>query len=212
MPRVVMIDNHDSFTYNLVHYLQELGCEVCVVQSDTVSLAQLDARHPDALMVSPGPCTPNEAGISMTAIRHFAGKAPVLGVCLGHQCIGQVYGASIVRAGRVMHGKTSQVHHNNDGVFTGLANPFQVTRYHSLVIDKASLPANLEVTAWTQTPDGEIEEIMGVRHRSLDIEGVQFHPESILTHHGHALLARFLNVALPEQLDRRPGPAQFAAI
>jgi anthranilate synthase component 2 len=163
-------------------------------------------------MVSPGPCTPNEAGISMTAIRHFAGKTPVLGVCLGHQCIGQVYGAAIVRAGKVMHGKTSLVHHAGRGVFAELPNPFQVTRYHSLVIDKAALPDCLELTAWTQTPHGEIEEIMGVRHRWLDLEGVQFHPESILTHHGHAVLARFLGMELPESFKLGSGPDQPAAI
>lgn len=212
MPRVVMIDNHDSFTYNLVHYLQELGADVVVVQSDATTLDDLDALAPDALMISPGPCTPNEAGISMAAVRHFAGKTPVLGVCLGHQCIGQVFGADVVRAGRVMHGKTSLVHHTGLGVFAGLENPFQVTRYHSLVIDQAALPDCLEVTAWTETPEGAIEEIMGVRHRSLAVEGVQFHPESILTHHGHALLARFLGIPLPAALSAIPGPDQPAAI
>lgn len=195
--RVVMIDNHDSFTYNLVHYLGELGAHVTVVQSDAVTLSQLEALDPRALMVSPGPCTPNEAGISMTAIRHFAGRLPVMGVCLGHQCIGQVYGARIVHAGRVMHGKTSWVHHSGAGVFSGLPSPFRVTRYHSLVIQPESLPECLEVTAWTEQPDGGIEEIMGVRHRGLDVEGVQFHPESILTEQGHALLAGFLKRAGP---------------
>ena len=212
MPRVVMIDNHDSFTYNLVHYLQELGADVVVVQSDATTLDDLDRLAPDTLMISPGPCTPNEAGISMAAVQHFAGKTPVLGVCLGHQCIGQVFGATVLRAGRVMHGKTSLVHHTGRGVFTGLESPFQVTRYHSLVIDQATLPECLEVTAWTETPDGAVEEIMGVRHRSLAVEGVQFHPESILTHHGHALLARFLEVPLPAALSAAPGPDQPAAI
>ncbi|WP_245584193.1 anthranilate synthase component II [Saccharospirillum impatiens] len=212
LPRVVMIDNHDSFTYNLVHYLQELGAEVSVVQSDTASLAELEALSADALMISPGPCTPNDAGISMAAVRHFAGTIPILGVCLGHQCIGQVFGAAVVRAGRVMHGKTSLVHHTGRGVFAGLENPFQVTRYHSLVIGQSALPDSLEVTAWTESPDGSVEEIMGVRHRTLAVEGVQFHPESILTHHGHALLARFLGVPLPEALAAAPGPDQPAAI
>lgn len=193
--RLVMIDNHDSFTYNLVHYLGELGAEVVVVQSDAVTLEDLERLDPAAVMISPGPCTPNEAGISMDAVRHFAGQVPVMGVCLGHQCIGQVYGASVVRAGQVMHGKTSAVHHGGQGVFAGLPNPFRVTRYHSLVIRPGTLPECLAVTAWTERPDGGMEEIMGVKHRSLDVEGVQFHPESILTEQGHALLAGFLKRA-----------------
>lgn len=192
---VVMIDNHDSFTYNLVHYLGELGAAVSVVQSDAVTLDELDALAPGALMVSPGPCTPNEAGISMAAIRHFAGRVPILGVCLGHQCIGQVYGADVTRAGQVMHGKTSPVRHRGEGVFAGLPDPFRVTRYHSLVLDPATLPDCLAMTAWTEREDGSLEAIMGVRHRTLDVEGVQFHPESVLTEQGYALLRRFLERA-----------------
>ncbi|GGX43890.1 anthranilate synthase component II [Saccharospirillum salsuginis] len=203
---VVMIDNHDSFTYNLVHYLGELGADVAVVQSDAVTLADLDALAPAGVMISPGPCTPFEAGISMDAIRHFAGRVPVLGVCLGHQCIGQVYGAEVTRAGQVMHGKTSRVHHRDRGVFSGLPNPFTVTRYHSLVVRPDSLPETLDMTAWTQRQDGSLEEIMGLRHRDLDIEGVQFHPESILTEQGHALLQRYLN-RLDRQSEPEPAPS-----
>ena len=190
---LLMIDNYDSFTYNLVQYLGELGAEVRVYRNDQITLADIERMAPDHVVVSPGPCTPNEAGISMEAIRGLAGKLPILGVCLGHQSIGQVFGGRIVHAGRIMHGKTSMIYHQNEGVFSGLENPFQATRYHSLVIDKPTLPACLEITAWTETPSGEVDEIMGVRHRELQVEGVQFHPESILTRHGHELLRNFLN-------------------
>lgn len=189
---LLMIDNYDSFTYNVVQYFGELDARVEVYRNDEISIGQIEALNPDHLVISPGPCTPNEAGISVAAIEHFAGKLPILGICLGHQSIGQAFGGDIVRAGQVMHGKVSKVYHHNRGVFTGLDNPFDATRYHSLVIDKATLPDCLEVTAWTQTPEGEIEEIMGVRHKTLEIEGVQFHPESILTQQGHDLLANFL--------------------
>ena len=189
---LVMIDNYDSFTYNVVQYLQELGADVRVFRNDQITLDELEALAPERLVISPGPCTPNEAGISMDAIRHFAGRIPILGICLGHQSIGQVFGGRIIRAKRVMHGKTSDIWHTNTGVFTGLSNPFTATRYHSLVIAPETLPDCLEVTAWTRNPDGSREEIMGVRHREMPIEGVQFHPESILTQHGHDLLANFL--------------------
>lgn len=189
---LLMIDNYDSFTYNVVQYLAELGADVQVHRNDEITIEQIEALQPERLVISPGPCTPNEAGISMEAIRHFAGKLPILGICLGHQAIGQVYGADIVRAGRVMHGKVSPVYHKDIGVFRGLSNPLQATRYHSLVIDQDTLPDCLEVTAWTRNDDGSIEEIMGVRHKTLSIEGVQFHPESIMTEQGHELLRNFL--------------------
>jgi len=189
---LLMIDNYDSFTYNVVQYLAELGADVQVYRNDEITIEQIEALNPERLVISPGPCTPNEAGISMDAIRHFAGKLPILGICLGHQAIGQVYGGDIIRAGKVMHGKVSAVYHNDVGVFRGLNNPLQATRYHSLVIDKNSLPDCLEVTAWTRNDDGSIEEIMGVRHKTLPIEGVQFHPESIMTEQGHELLRNFL--------------------
>lgn len=189
---LLMLDNYDSFTFNVVQYLGELGEDVRVFRNDEITIEDIAALAPDRIVVSPGPCTPNEAGISMDVIRHFAGKIPLLGICLGHQSIGQVYGGKIVRAGKVMHGKISPIYHNGDGVFTGLPSPYNATRYHSLVIDKATLPDCLEVTAWTQTDDGSIEEIMGVRHKTLDVEGVQFHPESILTEYGHELLANFI--------------------
>ena len=189
---LLMIDNYDSFTYNVVQYLAELGADVQVYRNDEITIEQIEALNPERLVISPGPCTPNEAGISMEAIRHFAGKLPILGICLGHQSIGQVYGGDIIRAGRVMHGKVSAVYHNDIGVFRGLNNPLQATRYHSLVIDKDTLPDCLEVTAWTRNEDGSIEEIMGVRHKTLPIEGVQFHPESIMTEQGHELLRNFL--------------------
>lgn len=192
MTRVLMIDNYDSFTWNLVQYLQELGAEVLVHRNDQISLEQMEALAPDRLMISPGPCTPNEAGISMDAIRHFAGKLPILGVCLGHQSIGQVFGGEVVRAREVMHGKTSPIYHTGQGVFRNLPSPYTATRYHSLVVRRESLPECLEITAWTQHEDGRMDEIMGMRHRELDIEGVQYHPESILTEHGHALLKNFL--------------------
>lgn len=191
---LLMIDNYDSFTYNLVQYFSELGEEVKVFRNDEITLAEIEALQPTRLVISPGPCTPNEAGISMAAIAHFAGKLPILGVCLGHQSIGQVFGGDIIRAGQIMHGKISAIHHANVGVFAGLKNPYNATRYHSLVIDKRTLPECLEVTAWTENPDGSMEEIMGVRHKTLAIEGVQFHPESILTEHGHDLLANFLKM------------------
>lgn len=189
---LVMIDNYDSFTYNLVQYFGELGEEVIVFRNDDVSIEQIEALSPDRLVISPGPCTPNEAGISMDAIRYFAGKLPILGICLGHQSIGQVFGGTIVRAGQVMHGKLSAIHHENAGVFAGLGHAYKATRYHSLVVEKDSLPDCLEVTAWTENADGSLEEIMGIRHKTLAIEGVQFHPESILTEHGHDLLKNFL--------------------
>ncbi len=190
--RVLMIDNYDSFTYNLVQYLQELGAEVLVHRNDKIDLAGMEALHADRLMISPGPCTPNEAGISVEAIRHFAGKMPILGVCLGHQALGQAFGGQVVRARTVMHGKTSPVHHTGKGVFRGLPSPYTATRYHSLVVDKASLPDCFEVTAWTLDDNGDMDEIMGMRHRVLPLEGVQYHPESILTEHGHDLLNNFL--------------------
>lgn len=190
--KVVMIDNYDSFTFNIVQYLGELGAEVVTYRNDEITIEQIEALAPTHLMVSPGPCTPNEAGISMAAIAHFAGKLPILGVCLGHQAIGQVYGGRVVRAPQVMHGKTSAVLHANQGVFEGLNNPLEVTRYHSLVVDKASLPACLKITGWTGDDDVTPGLVMGLRHRELDIEGVQFHPESILTCQGHELLANFL--------------------
>ncbi len=187
-----MLDNYDSFTYNLVQYLGELGADVQVYRNDQITIEEVAALKPDRLVVSPGPCTPNEAGISVPLIQHFAGKIPVLGVCLGHQSIGQAFGGRIVRAGRVMHGKLSPVHHRQEGVFQGLPNPFDATRYHSLVIEKENLPDCFEMTAWTENSDGSVEEIMGVRHKELDVEGVQFHPESILSEHGHQLLKNFL--------------------
>ena len=192
MSRVLMLDNYDSFTWNLVQYLQELGAEVLVHRNDEITLQQIEALAPDRLMISPGPCTPNEAGISMQAIEHFAGKLPILGVCLGHQAIGQVFGGKVVRARQVMHGKTSPIYHTGQGVFRGLPSPYTATRYHSLVVEKDSLPDCLEITAWTELENGEMDEIMGMRHRELPIEGVQYHPESILTEHGHALLKNFL--------------------
>ncbi len=189
---ILMIDNYDSFTYNVVQYLCELKAEVKVVRNDEVSIADIEALAPEKIVISPGPCTPNEAGISVATVSTFAGRIPLLGICLGHQSIGQAYGANIVRARQVMHGKTSMIHHQGVGVFKGLTNPFEATRYHSLVIEKASLPDCLQVTAWTETENGEMEEIMGIRHREYVLEGVQFHPESILTQHGHDLLRNFL--------------------
>lgn len=190
---LVMIDNYDSFTYNLVQYLGELGAEVRVYRNDQVTVEELRKLAPSRIMISPGPCTPNEAGISMETIRAFGDRVPILGVCLGHQSIGQVFGGRIVHAREIMHGKTSQIHHRGQGVFQNIAdNPFTATRYHSLVIERHSMPDCLEITAWTQTDSGEMDEIMGVRHRELPIEGVQFHPESILTEHGKDLLHNFL--------------------
>lgn len=189
---LLMIDNYDSFTYNLVQYFGELGEDVWVYRNDQITLEQLAELYPERLVLSPGPCTPNEAGVSLAAVERFAGYLPILGVCLGHQSIGQAFGGRIVRAGQVMHGKTSEVYHAGQGVFAGLPNPFTVVRYHSLVIDKTTLPDSLNIIAWTQTPDGDLDEIMGVRHKTLPVQGVQFHPESILTEHGHALLRNFL--------------------
>nr|WP_172822129.1 aminodeoxychorismate/anthranilate synthase component II [Halomonas sp. hl-4] len=187
-----MLDNYDSFTFNIVQYLVELGADVVTYRNDEITIGQIEALGLTHLVISPGPCTPNEAGISLAAIEHFAGQLPILGVCLGHQAIGQVYGGQVVRAPQVMHGKTSAVQHDNHGVFTGLDNPLEVTRYHSLVVDTQCLPDCLEITAWTDDDDVTPGVIMGLRHRELDIEGVQFHPESILTRQGHALLANFL--------------------
>ena len=189
---LLMIDNYDSFTYNLVQYFGELGEEVVVYRNDEITLDQIAALKPDRLVISPGPCTPTEAGISIPAIARFAGEIPLLGVCLGHQSIGQHYGGDVVRARQVMHGKTSPIYHKDRGVFAGLNNPLTATRYHSLVVKKETLPACLEMTAWTQTEDGAVDEIMGLRHKTLAVEGVQFHPESILTEQGHALLKNFL--------------------
>ena len=190
--KLVMVDNYDSFTYNLVQYFGELGADVQVVRNDEITTEQLAALKPDKIVISPGPCTPKEAGISVDVIQSFAGKLPILGVCLGHQSIGYAFGGNIIHAKSIMHGKTSLVYHHDQGVFKGLNNPFTATRYHSLVIEQSSLPECLEVTAWTQDEAGNIDEIMGVRHKTLDIEGVQFHPESILTEHGHDMLRNFL--------------------
>ena len=189
---LLMIDNYDSFTYNLVQYLQTLGAEVKVVRNDELTVAQIDALKPSGIVISPGPCTPNEAGVSVDVIRELGDRIPILGVCLGHQSIGQAYGGDVVRAGRIMHGKTSRIRHESKGVFAGLPDGYEATRYHSLVVDRETLPDALEVTAWTENEDGTIEEIMGLRHREHRVEGVQFHPESILTEHGHALLKNFL--------------------
>jgi anthranilate synthase component 2 len=189
---LLMIDNYDSFTYNVVQYLAELGADVVVHRNDEISLAQIEKLEPEAIVISPGPCTPTEAGISMDVVRRFGGRIPILGVCLGHQCIGAVFGGDVVRARQVMHGKTSMIHHSNVGVFEGLPMPFEATRYHSLIVKRETLPACLEMTAWTEHDDGSVDEIMGLRHRTLAIEGVQFHPESILTECGHDLLRNFL--------------------
>ncbi len=189
---ILMIDNYDSFTYNLVQYLGELGADVVVRRNDEITVDEIEGLAPTHIMISPGPCTPNEAGVSMDVIRRYAGVLPILGVCLGHQCIGQVYGGRVVRARQVMHGKTSPVHHTGVGVFSDLPSPYEATRYHSLVVDRDALPDCLEVTAWTSHADGSVDEIMGLRHRELPLEGVQFHPESILTAHGHDLLRNFL--------------------
>ncbi len=189
---LLMIDNYDSFTYNLVQYLQSLGAEVRVERNDALTVDEIEKLAPQRIVVSPGPCTPNEAGVSMAVIERLGSSTPILGVCLGHQGIGQVYGGDVVRAGRIMHGKTSRIRHQGKGVFAGLPDGYEATRYHSLVVDKATLPDCLEVTAWTENDDGSMEEIMGLRHREFPVEGVQFHPESILTQHGHALLKNFL--------------------
>lgn len=192
---LLMIDNYDSFTFNIVQYLRELGEDVRVYRNDEINVAEIQQLSPDLIVISPGPCTPNEAGISMEVVQAFESKIPILGVCLGHQSLSQVYGGNIIKAGQVMHGKTSLIHHTGQDVFAGLTNPFTATRYHSLVVEKESLPDCLEVIAWTENDDGKLGEIMGVRHRQFAITGVQFHPESILTEHGHELLGNFLNLA-----------------
>ncbi|RME33572.1 MAG: aminodeoxychorismate/anthranilate synthase component II [Gammaproteobacteria bacterium] len=191
---LLMIDNYDSFTYNLVQYLGELGAEVKVYRNDAITIEEIEAMAPERIVISPGPCTPAEAGVSVEVVKRFAGRIPLLGVCLGHQSIGAAYGGRIVHAREVMHGKTSLVYHRNTDIFHGLANPFEATRYHSLVIERESLPECLEITAWTQRDDGGMDEIMGIRHRELPVYGVQFHPESILTQHGHDLLRNFLEL------------------
>ena len=190
---ILMIDNYDSFTYNLVQYLGELGAEVKTVRNDEITTAQIRELRPSGIVISPGPCTPDDAGISLDVVAELGEFFPILGVCLGYQCIGQVFGGQVVRADKVMHGKTSMMFHRSKGVFSGLPQPFEATRYHSLVLKKDSIPECLEVTAWTEKPEGEIEEIMGVKHKNLPVEGVQFHPESILTRCGHDLLRNFIN-------------------
>jgi anthranilate synthase component 2 len=189
---LLMIDNYDSFTYNLVQYFGELGQDVKVVRNDDLTVAQIAALKPDHIVISPGPCTPNEAGVSLEVLEKLAGQVPILGVCLGHQSLGQAFGGEVVRARTIMHGKTSPIRHKGVGVFAGLPDPFEATRYHSLVVRKESLPDCLEITAWTENEDGSIDEIMGLRHKTLAVEGVQFHPESILTQHGHDMLRNFL--------------------
>ena len=189
---LLMIDNYDSFTYNLVQYLQALGAEVRVERNDALTVDEIEQLAPRRIVISPGPRTPNDAGVSMEVIERLGPTIPILGVCLGHQSIGQVYGGDVVRAGMIMHGKTSKIRHEGKGVFAGLPDAYEATRYHSLVVDKTTLPAALEITAWTENEDGSMEEIMGLRHREFPVEGVQFHPESILTQHGHALLKNFL--------------------
>ena len=191
---LLMIDNYDSFTYNLVQYFGELGQDVHVYRNDRITLDQIGELAPERIVISPGPCTPNEAGISLGVIERFKGKIPILGVCLGHQSIGQAFGGRVVHAGKIMHGKTSEIYHTGKDVFKGLDNPFTATRYHSLVIEKETMPDCLEITAWTKTPGGEVDEIMGVRHKDYLISGVQFHPESILTSYGHELLNNFLQI------------------
>ena len=189
---LLMIDNYDSFTFNLVQYLQVLGAEVRVVRNDELTVDAINAMAPQQIVISPGPCTPTEAGVSVEVIERLGARIPILGVCLGHQSLGQAYGGDVVRAGRIMHGKTSRIRHEGRGVFAGLPDAYEATRYHSLVVDPGTLPDCLEVTAWTEHDDGTFESIMGLRHREHPVEGVQFHPESILTEHGHALLKNFL--------------------
>jgi anthranilate synthase component 2 len=193
---ILMIDNYDSFTYNLVQYLAELGEDVRVARNDALSIDEILAMSPQHIVISPGPGTPNQAGITLDVIAQLGKKIPILGVCLGHQSIGQAFGGNVIRAQRIMHGKTSMIHHDGQGVFANLPNPFEATRYHSLIVEKSSLPKNLDVTAWTQNDDGSVDEIMGLRHKTLPIEGVQFHPESILTQHGRDLLRNFLHPQL----------------
>lgn len=192
MKRILVLDNYDSFTYNLVQYFQELGIEVVVAKNDAISLQEIQALQPSSIVISPGPCSPDEAGISLATIDAFAGEIPILGVCLGHQCIAQAYGGQIVPAPVLMHGKTSKIFHGDTGIFTGLPSPFTATRYHSLTVDKASLPNALDISAWTEDEAGKIDVIMGLKHKNLALEGVQFHPESILSEHGHQLLSHFL--------------------
>jgi len=195
---LLLIDNYDSFTFNLAQYLGELGEEVKVLRNDTLDVTGIRALAPTRIVISPGPGTPDDAGVSLALLRETQGEVPILGVCLGHQAIGQAFGGRVVRAKQIMHGKTSPIHHRNEGVFAGLSNPFEATRYHSLVVERSSLPDCLEITAWTRTEDGGLDEIMGLRHKSLPIEGVQLHPESILTRHGHDLLRNFLHSPLPK--------------
>lgn len=194
---ILMIDNYDSFTYNIVQYLGELGAEVEVHRNDAITVAEVAAKHPSHIVLSPGPCTPNEAGICIELIQTLKGRFPILGVCLGHQSIGQAFGGKVVRAHAVMHGKISPIYHTGIGVFSGLPSPYNATRYHSLVVERDSLPACLELTAWTQDANGGVDEVMGLRHKTLPIEGVQFHPESILTEHGHRLLKNFITAYAP---------------
>ena len=214
---LLMIDNYDSFTYNLVQYLQELGEEVRVERNDAVTVAQIAAMAPARIVISPGPCTPNEAGVSLDVLRELGPRIPVLGVCLGHQALGQAFGGNVIRAKQIMHGKTSAIRHEGRGVFAGLPDGYTATRYHSLVVERDSLPDALEITAWTEAADGGFDEIMGLRHREYPVEGVQFHPESILTQHGHALLKNFLqhDAALPVPLQHASAPqasAQHASV
>ena len=189
---ILLIDNYDSFTYNVYQYLGELGADVSVIRNDEITVAQIERLAPEKIVVSPGPCTPNEAGISLAVIERFAGEIPLLGICLGHQAIGQAFGGEVRRARTVMHGKTSPIHHEGKGIFQGLPQPMTATRYHSLIVGRDSLPDCLEVTAWTETPEGQRDEIMGLRHRTLPVEGVQFHPESIFSPEGKILLGNFL--------------------
>ena len=204
---LLMIDNYDSFTFNLVQYLGELGFELQVLRNDAFRLQDIESLSPDAIIISPGPGTPDQAGLSMQVIRHFRDQLPILGVCLGHQCLGQVFGGRIVRARRVMHGKMSDIHHLGQGIFSGIASPFPATRYHSLVIDSVSLPDCFATTAWTVRENGEPDEIMAIRHREWNLQGVQFHPESITSHHGHQLLANFLDVENPISRKARELPS-----
>jgi len=199
---LLMIDNYDSFTYNVVQYLAELGAKVKVFRNDELTVEQVESLQPERIVISPGPCTPNEAGVSLDLIERFAGTLPMLGICLGHQSLGQAFGGQVVRAKTVMHGKTSQIFHTGEGVFRGLPSPFVATRYHSLVVDRSSLPEDLEITAWTQDEQGDFDEIMGLRHLKTGAEGVQFHPESVLSEHGHALLKNFLDVPVLSQATR----------
>ena len=192
---LLMIDNYDSFTYNLVQYFGELGQAVKVIRNDDLSVSDIAALKPERIVISPGPCTPNEAGVSLEVLEKLSGSVPILGVCLGHQSLGQAFGGKVIRAKTIMHGKTSLMHHKGQGVFSNLPSPFEATRYHSLVVEKESLPDCLEITAWTENADGSFDEIMGLRHKTLSLQGVQFHPESILTQHGHAMLKNFLEQA-----------------